>query len=292
MATKIFFQGDFKCRFCRECLGLGCKGELPGMGGVNESRNFILNCSAWDDFPADESVPVLPQDLGIAPVTGAAQNIGFQREADFYINYFTAAEHAGISLCVGDGAPDEKLELGTKAVESLGSKAYFFLKPYPDEKLVQRIDFVRSHALAVGMDIDAFNIATMRNQAKLERKTKEQIKSLRDYAKLPFMLKGIFTEEDVALCREVKPDIVVVSNHGGRVETEEGSTADFLAKYAVELSDCTGEIWVDGGIRKTRDVQVAKKLGAKKCLVARPWISRLVCGGIPAMEEAVRQFFC
>lgn len=291
MATNTFFQGDFKCHFCSVCRGLACIGQLPGMGGVNQSRNFILNCSAWDTYEVDESIPVLPENLGIAPVTGASQNIGFEKESDFYINYFTAAKQAGISICVGDGAPDEKLELGRKAVEDLCQKAYFFLKPYPDEKLLKRIDFVRENAIAVGMDIDAYNIATMRNQAKLERKSKKQIQNLREYAKLPFMLKGIFTEADVEMCREVRPDIIVVSNHGGRVETEEGSTADFLKKYGSQLKDSCGEIWVDGGIRKKRDVQVAKSLGAKKCLVARSWISRLVTGGPLSMEEAIRELF-
>lgn len=291
MATKTFFSGDFKCHFCPECLGRGCIGQLPGMGGVNSSRNFILNCDAWDNFPADESTPILPQNLGIAPVTGAVQNIGFSEEKEFYFNYFKAAHKAGISICVGDGAPDEKLEFGTKAVQDLHTQAYFFLKPYPDEKLVQRIDFVRNYALAVGMDIDAFNIVTMRNQAKLERKTADQIEKLRKYAKLPFMLKGIFTPEDVELCKQVRPDIVVVSNHGGRVDTLEGSSADFLARYGQELKECVGEIWVDGGIRKTRDVQAAIKLGAKKCLVARPWISRLVTGGPEEMTKAISELF-
>lgn len=291
MATKTFFKGNFKCRFCSECKGLGCVGELPGMGGVNNSRNFILNCSSWDNFTADESIPVTKDNLGIAPVTGAVQNIGFENESDFYINYFSAAKNAGITLCVGDGAPDEKLKLGTEAIAQLNERAYFFLKPYPNEKLYKRIDFIRDKAIAIGMDIDAFNIETMRNQAKLERKSKEQIEALRNYAKLPLMLKGIFTKEDIEVCKEVKPEIIVISNHGGRVETTEGSTAEFLSRYAEELKDYVGEIWVDGGIRKKRDVQVAKQLGATKCLVARPWISRLVKDGVPGMENAIQRLF-
>ena len=31
-------------------MGFGCKGQLPGMGGVNQSENFLLNCSGWKDF--------------------------------------------------------------------------------------------------------------------------------------------------------------------------------------------------------------------------------------------------
>ena len=35
---------------CKKCDGFGCKGELPGMGGVYESENFIKNVSAWNEF--------------------------------------------------------------------------------------------------------------------------------------------------------------------------------------------------------------------------------------------------
>ena len=88
-----------------------------------------------------------------------------------------------------------------------------------------------------------------------------------------------------------KSEIIVISNHGGRVETTEGSTAEFLSRYAEELKDYVGEIWVDGGIRKKRDVQVAKQLGATKCLVARPWISRLVKDGVSGMTNAIQRLF-
>lgn len=252
---------------------------MPGMGGVENSRNFILNCKGWNKIPVEEPLEVKPENLGIAPVTGAVQNIGFENEADFYFPYFSAAQKAGISVCVGDGAPDEKLKFGVAAVQKLGCKAYFFLKPYPDARLFERIDWIREDALAAGIDIDAFNIVSMRNQAKLEKKSAAQLNEFRKYSKLPLMVKGVFTQEDVELCRELKPEIIVVSNHGGRVQTETGSTAEFLQANGKILSSVCSELWVDGGIRRKRDIQAAMSLGAKKCLAARPFISAL-CKGI------------
>lgn len=265
------------------------------MGGVDGSRAFILNCAAWNSFyeshppfqHAIDSIELSPSAVGIAPVTGAVQNIGFADESDFYLPYVRAAAETGIKICIGDGSPDEKLALGVSAVTSLQKTAYYFLKPYPDSILFERIERVRPSAAAVGMDIDAYNIVTMRNQAKLERKTAAQIRAFRSLAKRPLMLKGIFTPEDIALCREVKPDIAVISNHGGRVDTNAGSTAEFLEKHIRQLRDCCGEIWADGGIRNARDVRTARFLGADTVLAARPFISALCSGGEKKMKKAV-----
>ena len=271
------------------------------MGGVNDSHNFILNCSAWSSLYNRlcsegkkeflDNIQVNPEDIGIAPVTGAVQNIGFDNEADFYFPYFQAALNQKINICVGDGAPDEKLQLGLKAVQDLNTKAYFFLKPYSNEVLFKRIDMIQDSSIAIGMDIDAYNIVTMRNQVHLERKTFSQINEIRAYSKLPLMLKGIFTDEDVALCREVQPEIAVVSNHGGRVETAEGSTADFLEKNISELKKCCGEVWVDGGIRTKNDIKVAKFLRSDKILIGRSFISSLCSGGIRKMEYEINKLF-
>ncbi len=293
-------KNSFKCNFCKVCLGRGCVGQMPGMGGVNNSQNFILNCDAWDKILADEEIEVKAENLGIAPVTGAVQNIGFENEEDFYFPYFCAAQKEEISICVGDGAPDEKLKLGLEAVQELGTKAFFFLKPYSNVRLFERIDWIRQNALAVGIDIDAFNIVSMRNQAKLEKKSVTQLKEFRKYSKLPLAIKGVFTDEDIELCKELKPEIIVVSNHGGRVETETGSTAEFLRANAKILKSVCEELWVDGGIRKKRDIQVAIALGAKKCLVARPFISALCEGiqnvglehGVQKMREEIQKMLC
>lgn len=271
---------------------------MPGMGGVDNSRNFILNCADWLKFYNAEflagraynidGIKVLPKHIGIAPVTGAVQNIGFPNESDFYLPYFTAAKNTGIDICVGDGAPDEKLLLGIQAVQQLGEKAYFFLKPYRDSELLQRIALVKNDAAAIGMDIDAYNIVTMRNQVKLEWKTPEQIEKFRAASGLPLMLKGIFTDADLELCREVKPDIAVVSNHGGRIDTRIGSTAEFLRSNAQTLHSCCKEVWVDGGIRTRRDIQTALFLGADKALIARSFISAVCLGGAAKMETLIK----
>ncbi len=273
---------ELKCHRCPVCDGYGCPGMMPGLGGVFEGKNFQLNCEGWNDIrrrvqakgKLDDlhKIEVRAENLRCGPVTGAVENIGYANEADFYLPYLRNASNAGIGLCVGDGCPDEKLKLGIEAVKTLGKKAAFFIKPYPQEKLIERIEWVRPYAEYVGMDIDSYNIITMRNLVHLERKTAAQIAELREKAKLPFVIKGVFTEPDLDLVKEVHPDVVYISNHGGRVETRIGSTAEFLAEHVDEIKLSCKEIWIDGGIRTKEDVQTALYIGADKAIIARPLI--------------------
>lgn len=270
------------------------------MGGVNQSKNFLLNCSAWDEFYNNSSkevkeqidkIKVFPENIGIAPVTGANQNIGFKNEEDFYLPYFAAAYELNFNICVGDGAPDEKLKFGNDAVSKLKTKAYYFFKPYPDEVLRKRVDLCAENAVAIGMDIDAYNIVTMRNQAHLEKKNENQIKALEEYSGLPVILKGVFSEEDIGLCKKVHPHASIISNHGGRVEVSEGSTFDFLKSNGEILHQYCKEVWVDGGIRTKRHIQVAMYLGADKVLIARGFISKLIKTGVAGAIQYGKTLF-
>ena len=276
--------GELKCHRCAVCDGYGCPGMLPGLGGVFEGKNFQLNCEGWKELYSKNTAEISKitfkaQQLRCGPVTGAVENIGYANEADFYLPYLMNAAQAGLGLCVGDGCPDEKLKLGTAAVKALGAsgqfpeiKAAFFLKPYPQEKLFERIEWIRPYASHIGIDIDSYNIVTMRNLVNLERKTAAQLEEFREHTKLPFVIKGVFTEEDLELVRQVRPDVVYISNHGGRVETRIGSTAAFLAEHAAELKKYCKEIWVDGGIRTREDIQTALYFGADQVIMARPLI--------------------
>ncbi|MBQ9238726.1 MAG: alpha-hydroxy-acid oxidizing protein [Treponema sp.] len=276
--------------------------ELPGMGGVNDNRNFRLNCTGWHELytgadaytqAAINDVPVAPQHLCIAPVTGAVQNIGYAAESDFYMPYFSAAVGAGVALCAGDGYPDEKLQLGIAAVQALRLKGTaihttFFIKPYPVHQMIERARWTHTTADCIGTDIDAYAIRTMRDLVHLAMPTAHTLQLFRDSCSVPFAIKGVFTAASVALVKAVRPDIVYISNHGGRVDTREGSTAAFLFAHGNELKKYCREIWVDGGIRTHRDVQTALYYGADRVGLARPLIAALVSGGEGKMQAVLR----
>ncbi len=161
-------------------------------------------------------------------------------------------------------------------------KAAVFIKPYPQSRIFERVEWSAPVAEYIGVDIDSYSILTMRNLVKLEKKTASQLIEIKKEAAnkgIPFAVKGVFTREDVELMQEVRPDVIVISNHGGRVENRAGSSAVFMAKNAATLRGYCGELWVDGGIRKYRDLQTAAYFGISQVMIGRPFISALCRGG-------------
>lgn len=293
-------KGELKCHRCPECNGQGCPDMLPGLGGVMGGSNFQANFKAWKQLYEDagnlekekiNSIKITPSSVRCGPVTGSQENIGYFNEKDFYYPYLKNAKDSGFGLCVGDGCPDYKLEFGTEAVKNLNAKAAFFLKPYPQEVLKKRVQLVKPYASFIGIDIDSYNIVTMRNLVNLERKTKEQLEEFRNFSGLPFVIKGVFTKEDLELVKEVKPDVVYISNHGGRVETRKGSTGLFLKENGAELKKYCSEIWIDGGLRCLKDLQTAVFYGASQVILARPFIKATFDENYPEMVKKLFNSF-
>ena len=272
------------------------------MGGVRHNENFRLNCDGWE--VCRKQRPLLLQDflsrgdyrpaLRLAPVTGAVENVGFPDEQQFYYSMIFSSSKAGLALSIGDGTPDIKLQSGIAAVSWLqkdkaDTRAAVFIKPYSNTRILERSEWADSVAECIGIDIDSYNIATMRNLVQLEKKNAAQLREIKKRLQVPFAIKGVFTEEDLDLVREVKPDIAVVSNHGGRIETRTGSTAEFLMQYGEELRSVCGQVWVDGGIRSPLDVATAMALGAKQVMIGRPVITALCKGGTDAVVALAQE---
>ncbi len=211
--------------------------------------------------------------IRLAPMTGAQENIGWPDEQGFYEPFFRFVKSLGSPLSIGDGCPDEKLLYGIKAAEAVSDfSCAVFLKPYPNEKIFERIEWSRHVASVFGIDIDAYNIVTMRNKVHLEKKTAALLNEVRRAAKVPFAVKGVFTQSDIELVKELKPEIIFISNHGGRVDNHRESTAEFLAANIKELKNYCDKIWVDGGIRDEEDAAVAFALGADEVLAGRLFV--------------------
>lgn len=289
---------DYKCHFCASCEGKGCVGEMPGMGGAFNSANFIENVAGWKKLAEQILVETaqcssLPA-IRLAPMTGAVENVGYQDERSFYFDLIIASCAAGIELSLGDGCPDEKLLFGIEATKAAiqffpQARAAVFIKPYESARILERMEWSKEVAEIYGVDIDSYNIITMRNKVNLEKKTAANLKELKAASHLPFAVKGVFTEEDVEMIAQLKPDIVVVSNHGGRIETRKGSTAEFLQEYGAKLKSHCNQLWVDSGIRTYRDLTVAAKLGANQVMIGRPIVTALCKDGVKGVINAVEK---
>lgn len=273
---------------------------MPGMGGPMENKNFILNYEGWGKIKNPEAEKDFIPDLKIrlAPMTGGIENVGYFDERSFYFDLVSSCIKAGVRLSLGDGCPDEKLEWGIEAVKSQREsnpdiKASVFIKPYPDSKIYERFEKAYDVAESFGIDIDAYNIITMRQKAQLEKKSVSQlleIKSFLNSRGFPFIIKGIFTDGDLEMVREVKPDVAFVSNHGGRVETRIGSTAEFLAANRDLLLNNSGEIWVDGGIRNYAQAKTAAFHGAKEILLGRPLAASICLDRVDGCSRVMENF--
>ncbi|KAL6244347.1 hypothetical protein RBB50_008589 [Rhinocladiella similis] len=99
----------------------------------------------------------------------------------------------------------------------------------------------------------------------------------------PIVLKGIQTVEDALKCVELGITGIVVSNHGGREVDGSVSSLGVLPRIAQAVGDQI-DILFDSGVRTGVDVAKAMALGAKMCLIGRPFVYGLALGG----KEGVR----
>ncbi|MBN2651870.1 MAG: alpha-hydroxy-acid oxidizing protein [Spirochaetales bacterium] len=260
------------CLGCDKCNGTGCVGQIPGMGGLGEAKTFQANFNSWEDIIVDISTSRLPK-IGVAPMTGVAENMGNpMSEAEFHRLLVAGAKKAGIFSCIGDGTPDHKVQDGIAALRANRVEGVVFFKPYPNQMLLQRYQWAEPVGKIIGLDIDSYRIATMAGKVVMEKKGVEQLLELKEKFKKPFIVKGIASEEDVQLIEAVRPDYVVVSNHGGRVFDNGEGIAYILQRYGERLKSVVKEVWVDGGLRTHEHLLKANALGADAVLIGRLFI--------------------
>jgi 4-hydroxymandelate oxidase len=106
---------------------------------------------------------------------------------------------------------------------------------------------------------------------------------------LPVVLKGILHPDDAGRAHDHGASAVIVSNHGGR--QMDGSVPPALAlPDIVEAADGRIEVYVDGGVRTGVDVLRALALGARACLIGRPYLWALALGGEDGVRELLERF--
>lgn len=119
------------------------------------------------------------------------------------------------------------------------------------------------------------------HQARLNWK---DVAWMKDYVKLPLILKGIATAEDARLAIEHGADVVYVSNHGGRQLDQGEGTLDALPEV-VNAVRGRAEVVIDGGVLRGSDVVKAISLGARAVGVGKLMGYALAAGG----EAGVRR---
>ncbi len=100
------------------------------------------------------------------------------------------------------------------------------------------------------------------------------------------VLKGILDADDARRAVEHEVDGIVVSNHGGRQLDDTPSTISALPPIVDAVGDRI-EVLLDGGIRSGLDVVKALSLGARACLVGRPWAWAVAARGEAGVAHAI-----
>ncbi len=94
----------------------------------------------------------------------------------------------------------------------------------------------------------------------------------------PFAIKGILRPEDAERAVQMGVQAVIVSNHGGRQLDHAPAPIEMLAEIAAAV-DGRAEVILDGGVRRGTDVIKALALGARACMIGRPYLYGLASGG-------------
>ena len=112
---------------------------------------------------------------------------------------------------------------------------------------------------------------------------------MRTIWKGPIILKGVQSVDDAVRAVGHGMDAVLLSNHGGRQLEYSPATLDLVAPVADAVGDRT-EILVDGGVRRGSDIIKAVALGARACLIGRPYLYGLGAAGERGVSFVLDRF--
>lgn len=197
------------------------------------------------------------------------------------------AKAVGAAMWVGIG---EGTEL--KAIIETGARTIKIIKPYRDKDLIfaKLAEAERYGAFAVGMDT-IFVFGGKRQDSLIRPdlmgpKTLSEIRSFVEATKLPFILKGILSEQDAGKALEAGAAAIVVSHHGGSVLDYAVPPLKILPRIA-KVIDGTIPIFVDSGIIRGTDVFKALALGANGVLIGRSAMAGLAVGRAEGVEKLI-----
>jgi lactate 2-monooxygenase len=115
----------------------------------------------------------------------------------------------------------------------------------------------------------------------------DDIEFLQKHWEGPIILKGIQSVDDARKCVEMGIQGIVVSNHGGR-QVDGGIASLSVLPRIVDAVGDKLDILFDSGIRCGADIAKALALGAKLCLVGRPYVYGLALGGEKGVSHVLK----
>lgn len=283
------------CKACPVCNGKACGNSMPGPGSKGPGNGAARNYDAWQKvfvnmdticsnaapdtsfklFGHDFALPVFTAPIGALPMHYS------DAYDDFAYNdiLIPTAMECGSASFTGDGVDPEIMKRSAAAMAKVGGIGIPTIKPWNNEAVFEKLDVLNELGIfAAAMDIDGAGLPFLKAMnPNAGSKPVADLKAVIDYAKMPFIIKGIMTVAGAQKAVEAGAAGIVVSNHGGRVLGQTRATADVLPEIAEAVSGkCV--IFVDGGIRTGVDVFKALALGADAVLIGRPFVPAVYGG--------------
>ena len=116
--------------------------------------------------------------------------------------------------------------------------------------------------------------------------TWEDVRWLREQWGGPFMAKGVIRVDDAKRAVDAGVTAISVSNHGGNDLDGTPATIRALPAIAAAVGNQV-EIVLDGGVRRGGDILKAIALGARACLIARPYLYGLGAAGQEGVTRCI-----
>jgi L-lactate dehydrogenase (cytochrome) len=115
--------------------------------------------------------------------------------------------------------------------------------------------------------------------AQMERHISwERVERLIRHWGRPFAIKGLQSTEDLRIAANIGCTAVVLSNHGGRQLDGASATVDLVANMVDTVGERV-EIILDGGVRRGTHIVKALAMGARACMMGRPYLYGLAAFG-------------
>jgi L-lactate dehydrogenase (cytochrome) len=113
-----------------------------------------------------------------------------------------------------------------------------------------------------------------------------RVERLMRYWGKPFVVKGLQSVADARNAAACGVDGIIVSNHGGRQLDGAPATIELLADIVDAVGDRL-EVVLDSGIRRGTHVVKALAMGARACMIGRPYIYALAAFGRPGVDRVL-----
>jgi isopentenyl diphosphate isomerase/L-lactate dehydrogenase-like FMN-dependent dehydrogenase len=197
------------------------------------------------------------------------------------------AAAAGAVMWAGIGGEKE-----LEAIIATGAKTVKVVKPYADTDLIfKKLEHAeKAGAIAVGMDTDCvFGGKRSRGFAMeypVGPKSLSEIRSFAEAVKIPFIVKGVLSEQDAYKALDAGAGGIVVSHHAGVVLDYAIPPLMILPKI-VRLVNHKAPVFVDCGIMRGMDAFKALALGADAVSVGRAVMAGLAEDGANGVRKVL-----